>query len=107
MNDSFDDAIKELNKLSENEYEALAKRIADSLAEHDTASNEYRNVQHHHAGEGVLRLAGYNRERAHSIVIKSLRHYNNQWSEMARNEDFCDYILAFLCGDGMEVEWGN
>lgn len=100
-------AIEKLDSLSQDEYEALAKKIADVVAEHDTATIEYRDFQHHHGGETIMRLAGYSRERAHKLVVKCIKHKNTEWAEMAENEEFCDFILAFLCGDGCEVEWAN
>jgi len=105
MLEPVQEAIAELNALSQEDYEKLAKRIADVIAEHDTQSTEYRLYQRHHGGEGVYRLAGGSRSKAQEIVTKVIAHYNQKWADMTTDKDFNDYVLAYLCGNGMEVEW--
>lgn len=94
-----------LNNLSDDQYENLAKKIADSIAEHDTLGSDYRYTQRLHSGELFCRMSMGSRQRAHKLLFDCTKRYRNNWNELVQNEEFADYVLAFLCGDGMEVEW--
>lgn len=107
MNESVNNFVKELDALSQEQYENLAKCIADFIAEHDVSTLYYMHQQHHHSGEIFIRLAGYSRKRAHTLAFNVLNHHKKEWAQMVTDEQFCDYVLSFLCGNGMEVEWGK
>ena len=94
-----------LNNLSDDQYENLAKKIADHIAEHDTLKTDYRHTQRNHSGEIFYRMSMGSRQRAHKLLKNCLTVYQNNWKELAEDEGFADYILAFLCGGGYEVEW--
>lgn len=94
-----------LENLTDAEYEALAKRIADSIAEHDTLSDNYRRHQRHHSGEIFYRMSMGSRIKAHALLKDMCGSYVNNWAKLVQDEDFADYVLAFLCGGGLDVEW--
>lgn len=94
-----------LAELTDDQYESLAKKIADSLADHDTLSNDYRHQQRLHSGELFYRMTMGSRSRAHTLLSNCVKCYKNNWNQLVQDEDFADYVLSYLCGDGMEVEW--
>lgn len=94
-----------LDTLDDEQYECLAKKIADSLAEHDTAGNDFHKHQRHHSGELFYRMCMGSQGRAYKLLDNCTKRYKNNWNELVQDKGFADYVLAFLCGDGMEVEW--
>lgn len=94
-----------LDDLTDDEYENLAKKIADNLAEHDTAGNDFHKHQRHHSGELFYRQCMGSQSRAYKLLDNCTKRYKNNWNELVQDKPFADYVLAFLCGDGMEVEW--
>ena len=94
-----------LDSLDNDQYEALAKKIADNIAEHDSLGSDYRYHQRIHSGELFYRMSMGSRSRAIKLLSECTKRYRNNWNELVQDEEFADYVLAFLCGDGMEVEW--
>lgn len=94
-----------LDELDDNQYEALAKKVADNLAEHDTLGGGFLHHQRHHSGEIFYRMCMGSQSRAYKLLDDCTKNYNNNWNELVQDKQFADYVLSFLCGDGMEVEW--
>ena len=96
-----------LEKLTDAQYEQLAKKIADAIADHDTLSKEFTHQQHKHSGEIFYRMTMGSRKKAHNMLKGCTKPYRNNWHDLVQDECFADYVLAFLCGNGFEVEWPN
>lgn len=92
--------------------EEIAKRVADHIAGHDTLTMDFIYQQHKPSGELFMRLC----RRSRSMAFKHLDNHLNGMTIGGKpflevypygeeKDAFYDHILAFLCGNGMEVEW--
>lgn len=95
--------------LSETQFEAYAKRIADAVAGHPTAANGYLIAGYSKPnGEVFLRLAHRNHDKAIKNLKERFEYFvTNPLTvvDEADHETFMEHVLANLCGDGLEVEW--
>lgn len=94
-----------LDTLSDEQYEKLAKKIADNIAEHDTLTSDFTQQQHKHSGEIFYRMTMGSQARAYKLLDSCTKPYQNNWNELVQDQTFADYVLSFLCGGGYEVEW--
>lgn len=94
--------------MTDEQFEAYAKRIADVIAGHDTHGDGYRAEFYSKPnGEVFRRLANGSRDK----LIKNLRHMLDHFvvNPLTRIDEadhgvFIEHVLAHLCGGGFEVE---
>lgn len=102
--------------LTDDQFEAMAKRVADVLSDHDTTGIEFAKSGYSKPnGEIVMRMAKGKRSTAVKILDSLLAPIT--WTNPAYNaairaaltgadrDCFYDHILAHMCNGGFDVDW--
>jgi hypothetical protein len=81
--------------MTDAEYEKLARRVAHLMGDDDAAA------------KSLWRMAAGCRERAVEVVRAFGQHLSAGLAKtlIETDNDFCDYVCAYVINGGLEVEW--
>lgn len=94
--------------VTDDQFEAMAKNVADILAGHDTAGNGYIEAGYSKPNGIIFMRLCHNREAAFKLLDTELARItfrNGFVLDPVDRDCFYDHILANLAGNGLEVDF--